>query len=359
MQCGETCILQLRGDDAKTFAPKITSIDWYISGSENFMSFSLFSRCKQYRLLLKETAKDWAEHESPRLGAALAFYTVFAIAPLFVILLAITGFVLGEDAARRQVFDELQRLIGQPGGQALESMAVASKKSGSGWWATLVALGTLFLGATGVFAQLQESLNTVWNLRRKPGRQISRFVKVRLISFAMVLCIGFILLVSLVINAGLAALGKYMSGLIPGQEVLWQIVNFLVSIGVVTLLFGMIFKVLPDARIAWRDVWVGALLTAVLFSIGKSLLGLYLGKSSVASVYGAAGSLVVILMWVYYSAQILLFGAEFTRLYAIKCGSHVKPEAGVEFVAVKESEPPATDSASGHSQSPEPRPRGA
>ena len=320
------------------------------------MSFSsVFSRFKQYLLLLKETARDWAEHQSPRLGAALAFYTVFAIAPLFVILLAIAGFVLGEDAARRQVFDELQRLIGQPGGQALESVAVASKESGNGLWATLVAVGTLFLGATGVFAQLQDSLNTVWNLRRKPGRQISRFVKARLVSFAMVLTIGFLLLVSLVINAGLAALGKYMSGWIPGQEVLWQVVNFIVSTAVVTLLFAMIFKVLPDAKIAWRDVWVGALLTAILFSIGKSLLSLYLGKSSVASVYGAAGSLIVILMWVYYSAQILLFGAEFTRLYAIKCGSHVRPEEGVGFVAIKEAEPPPAGSASGHTGTPEPK----
>ena len=345
---------------AKAFVRKIVAGVWYIFGSEQLMSFSsAFSRFKPYLSLLKETAKDWVEHDSPRLGAALAFYTVFAIAPLFVILLAIAGFVLGEDAARRQVFDELGRLIGSQGGQALESVAVASKQSGSGWWATLVALVTLFLGATGVFAQLQDSLNTVWNLRRKPGRQVSRFVKVRLVSFAMVLGIGFVLLVSLVINAGLSALGKYMSGLIPGQEVLWQIINFLVSIGVVTLLFAMIFKVLPDAKIAWRDVWVGALLTAVLFSIGKSLLSLYLGKSSVASVYGAAGSLVVILMWVYYSAQILLFGAEFTRLYAIKCGSHVKPEEGVEFVAVKEAEPPPTESASGHSESPEPKQRAA
>ncbi|HEX5218574.1 MAG TPA: YihY/virulence factor BrkB family protein, partial [Verrucomicrobiae bacterium] len=210
----EACILQLRMRRGKTFACKIIDAVWYISGLESGMSSSaVFSHFRQYWVLLKETAKDWMEHDSPRLGAALAFYTVFAIAPLSVILLAIAGLVLGEDAARRQVFDELQRLIGQQGGQALESVAVASRKSGDGWWATLVALGTLFLGATGVFAQLQDSLNTVWNLRRKPGRQVSRFVKARLISFAMVLGIGFILLVSLVINAGLAALGKYLSGL--------------------------------------------------------------------------------------------------------------------------------------------------
>jgi membrane protein len=319
------------------------------------------TKLKRYFRLLKQTAVDWIEHESPRLGAALAFYTIFAIAPLFVIVLAIAGFFFGEAAARQQLFDELHRLLGAEGGRAVESVIAAGNRSHVGGWATLIALGTLFLGATGVFVQLQDSLNTVWNLRPKPGRKtgpkIRRLVKVRLTSFAMVLAIGFILLVSLVVNAALAALGKYLNVWIPGQEVFWQVVNFLLSIGLVALLFAMIFKVLPDAKIAWRDVWIGALLTSVLFSLGKFLLSLYLGKSSIASVYGAAGSLVVILMWVYYSAQILLFGAEFTRLYAIQCGSQVRPEEGVQFVAIKEVSPPHTESASGHVEaSGEPQP---
>jgi membrane protein len=165
-------------------------------------------------------------------------------------------------------------------------------------------------------------------------------VKVRLLSFAMVLVIGFLLLVSLVINAAIAALGTTMRDWVPGQEMLWQAVTFALSIGVVTLLFAMMFKVLPDAQIAWRDVWIGALLTAILFSLGRFLLSLYLGKSSIASVYGAAGSLVVTLVWVYFSAQILLFGAEFTRLYAIQCGSAVHPEPGAHFVKIEEADAP-------------------
>jgi membrane protein len=282
------------------------------------------------------------EHKAPRLGAALAFYTIFAVAPLFMIALAIAGFVFGEDAARRQLFDELRTLLGDEGGRAIESVIAEAGQPALGRRATIIAVATLFVGVTGVFAQLQDSLNTIWNLRRKPGRGIRRFIRVRLLSFAMVLAIGFLLLVSLMVNAALAALGKYMSDLIAGQELLWQVVNFLISIGVVTLLFAMIFKVLPDAKIAWRDVWIGALLTAVLFNLGKYLLSDYLGKSTVASVYGAAGSLVVILLWVYYTSQIVLFGAEFTRFYAIRCGSEVRPHRGAQFVTVKEAKAPET-----------------
>jgi len=300
------------------------------------------ARLKRYFGLLKATFKSWSEHKAPRLGAALAFYTIFAIAPLFVIVLAIVSFFFGEVAAREQLFTELRQLVGEEGGRALESVVVAGKDSGLATRATIIAVGTLFIGATGVFVQLQDSLNTVWNLRGKSGRPIRRFVRIRLVSFAMVLAIGFLLLVSLVISAALVALGKYLNEWIPGQEVFWQVVNFVISIGVVTLLFAMIFKIMPDAHIAWHDVWIGALLTAVLFAFGKWLLGLYLGRSSVASVYGAAGSLVVILMWVYYSAQILLFGAEFTRLYAIECGAKVRAEEGMEFVTLQETKGPDT-----------------
>lgn len=309
--------------------------------TENY-SLSCMARLKRYFGLLKATFKSWSEHKAPRLGAALAFYTIFAIAPLFVIVLAIVSFFFGEVAAREQLFTELRQLVGEEGGRALESVVVAGKDSGLATRATIIAVGTLFIGATGVFVQLQDSLNTVWNLRGKSGRPIRRFVRIRLVSFAMVLAIGFLLLVSLVISAALVALGKYLNEWIPGQEVFWQVVNFVISIGVVTLLFAMIFKIMPDAHIAWHDVWIGALLTAVLFAFGKWLLGLYLGRSSVASVYGAAGSLVVILMWVYYSAQILLFGAEFTRLYAIECGAKVRAEEGMEFVTLQETKGPDT-----------------
>jgi membrane protein len=289
--------------------------------------------------ILKGTAASWSNHNAQRLGAALAYYTVFAIAPLFIIVLAVAGFVFGADAARHQLFNELRTLVGDQGGRAVEAIVAAGNRPNVGTSATIIAGATLLVGAAGVFVQLQGALNTVWDLRRTPGKAIRRFIKLRLLSFAMVLAIGFLLLVSLVVSAALTAVQTYMSHLLPGQA-LWQLVNFLLSIVVVTLLFAMIFKVLPDARIAWRDVWVGALLTAVLFSLGKFLLSLYLGKSTLTSVYGAAGSLVVLLVWVYYSSQILLFGAEFTRLYAFRCGSYVRPEEGAHFVTVRETKAP-------------------
>lgn len=287
-------------------------------------------------LLLKETVGAWSEHRALRLGAALAFYTIFSIAPLFLIVLAIAGFSFGEEAARRQLFDQLNGLVGQQGGEAIQAVVASADKPKAGAWATVVAVFTLFIGATGVFVQLQDALNTIWQVRREPGRGFRRFLKDRLLSFAMVLVIGFLLLVSLVISAGLAALGKFMSGLVPAQAIVWQVLNFLISLGLIGLLFAMIFKVLPDVKIAWREVWMGALLSAILFNLGKFALGLYLGRSSVTSAYGAAGSLVIILLWVYYASQTLFLGAEFTRAYAKRFGRPFKAASGAEFVTVKE-----------------------
>src|ERR1017187_7684837 len=274
-------------------------------------------------------------------GAALSFYTLFAIAPLFVIVLAIAGFWFGEEAARRELFGQVSGLVGSEGGEAIQALVSAAHKPHTGVWATIFAVVTLFIGATGVFVQLQDALNSIWGVRRMPGRGLRNFIKVRLISFALVAGIGFLLLVSLVLSAGLAALGKVMVGLLPMQAAIWHVFNFVISFGVITLLFAMIFKVLPDVKIAWRDVWTGAIITALLFNLGKLFLGLYLGRSSVTSAYGAAGSLVVVLLWVYYSAQILFFGAKFTQLYSNRYGAHLKPVPGAEAVAVKEvvSEP--------------------
>jgi membrane protein len=286
--------------------------------------------------LMKETVRSWNDHRALRLGAALAFYTVFAIAPLFVIVLAIAGFWFGEEAARRQLFDQLYGLVGRQGGEAIQAVVASADRPKAGAWATVIAVFTLFIGSTGVFVQLQDALNTIWQVRRQPGRGLRFFIKDRLLSLAMVLAIGFLLLVSLVVSAGLAALGKFMSGLVPAQEIVWQILNFLLSLGLIGLLFAMIFKVLPDVKIAWREVWMGALLSAILFNVGKFALGLYLGRSSVASAYGAAGSLVIILLWVYYSSQTLFLGAEFTRAYARRFGRPFRPTPGAEFIAVKE-----------------------
>ncbi len=270
------------------------------------------------------------------MGAALAFYTLFAMAPLFVIVLAIAGVWFGEEAARRELFSQVSGLVGSAGGEAIQALVSAANKPKTGAWAAVIAVATLFVGATGVFVQLQDALNSIWGVRRVPGRGLRNFIKDRLLSFALIVGIGFLLLVSLVVSAGLSALGKFMVGLLPEQGTIWQGINFVVSFGVITLLFAMIFKVLPDVKIAWRDVWIGAILTALLFNLGKFLLGLYLGRSSVTSAYGAAGSLVIVLLWVYYSAQILFFGAKFTQIYSTKHGSRLEPAPGARAVTLGE-----------------------
>ncbi len=286
--------------------------------------------------LVRQAASEWIDQGISRQGAALAFYTFFAIAPLFVIVLAIAGFWFGEEAARRELFSQVSGLVGSDGGEAIQALVSAAHKPEAGAWATAIAVATLFVGATGVFVQLQDALNSIWGVRRKPGRGVRDFIRDRLLSFALILGIGFLLLVSLVLSAGLSALDKFMVGLLPAQETLLQGINFVISFGIITLLFAMIFKVLPDVKIAWRDVWIGAIITALLFNLGKSLLGLYLGRSSVTSAYGAAGSLVIVLLWVYYSAQILFFGAKFTQIYSTRHGSQLEPVPGAKPVTLKE-----------------------
>lgn len=275
--------------------------------------------------LLKETFKEWQEDKASRLAAALAYYTAFSIAPLLIIAIAIAAVVFGEEAARGGIEDQLRGLIGQQGAQAVEEMIKNSSKPAEGTIATIISVVFLLFGASGVFGQLQDSLNTIWEVAPKPGRGVMGFIKDRFLSFTMVLSIGFLLLVSLVLSAVLAGLNNVLGGMMPGLSFLWGLLNFLISFGVITLLFALIYRVLPDAKIAWGDVWFGAIITALLFTIGKSLIGLYLGNSSVGSTYGAAGSFVVLLLWVNYSAQILFFGAEFTQVYANKYGSRIVP----------------------------------
>jgi membrane protein len=291
--------------------------------------------------LVKQTACEWIDQGVSRLGAAVAFYTLFAIAPLFVIVLAIAGLWFGEAAARRELFSQVSGLVGNEGGEAIQALVSAANKPKTGAWATVIAVITVLVGATGVFVELQDALNLVWGVRRVPGRGLRNFIKDRFLSFALVVGIGFLLLVSLVLSAGFAALGRFMVGLMPAQAAILQVINFVASFGVITLLFAMIFKVLPDVKIAWRDVWIGAIITALLFNLGKLLVGLYLGRSGVTSAYGAAGSLVIVLLWVYYSAQILFFGAKFTQVYSNRHGSHLEPMPGAEAVTLQEvvSEP--------------------
>jgi membrane protein len=271
--------------------------------------------------LTKESASQWSDDFAPSMGAALAYYTIFSIAPLLVIAIAVAGFFFGGDAARGEIFGQLSGLIGERGAATIEAAVKSANQTGGGTFAAIAGIVTLLLGATTVFGELQSDLDRIWDTPKPEHPGIWGMLRGRLLSFGMVLGIGFLLLVSLVLSAALSALGHFWNGWFPGWEVLLQIVNFVIGFLVVTGLFAMIYKLLPRCHIGWRDVWIGAAVTSLLFSVGKLLIGLYLGKSSVASSFGAAGSLVIVLLWVYYSAQIFLFGAEFTRSYAHQFGS--------------------------------------
>lgn len=283
---------------------------------------------KQIWRLLKETFAEWSKDKASRLAAALSYYTVFSLAPLLIIAIAIAGSFFGEEAAKGEIIGQIQGLVGKEGAEVIQTaIENASQKDNQGTVASLISVGVLLFGASGVFAELQDALNTVWEVESKPELGITDFIRKRFLSFAMILGIGFLLLVSLVISATLSGINHYASNLLlPNFAFFWQLVNFFVSFGVITLLFATMYKVLPDVKIAWSDVWIGAAMTALLFVFGKFLIGLYLGNSSFSSTYGAAGSIVVILVWAYYSAQILFFGAEFTEVYARKYGSQIVPD---------------------------------
>jgi membrane protein len=282
--------------------------------------------------LLKETFNEWNEDKAPRLGAALAYYSVFSIAPLLIIAIAIAGQVFGETAANDRIRGEIADTIGPQAAELIQETIKNSRDLGSGIFAVLVGVVVLLFGASGVFGQLQDALNTIWKVTPKPGLGLWGFLKDRFLSFTMVLGTGFLLLLSLLISAALAALTHFVTPNAWANGWLLEALNFVISFGSIMGLFTMIYKVLPDAEISWSDVWIGAGVTTLLFMLGKLLIGLYLGRSSVGSAYGAAGSLVVVLLWVYYSSQILLFGAEFTRVYANHCGKRVVPSANAVAV---------------------------
>jgi membrane protein len=279
--------------------------------------------------LLSETYTKWAADHAQGLGAALAFYAVFSLAPLLLIGIAIAGAVFGQEAAQGQIIGQIQDLVGEESANAIQSMIEEARKPAAGILATVLAMVLLLLGATGVFAQLQEALNTIWSVEDKPGEGFWRILKDRFVSLLAVLGTGFLLLISLIISAGLSAVGTTLGQFLPVPGFLLQIINFFVSFAIVTLLFAMIYKLLPDLSIEWGDVWIGAIMTSLLFTIGKFVIGFYLGKSDVGIAYGAAGSLVVILIWVYYASQIFLFGAEFTAVYAHSRGSRLASSSPV------------------------------
>ena len=271
--------------------------------------------------LLRAAVTAWIDDYAASMGAALAFYTLFSIAPLLLIVISVAGLVFGADAARGEIFGQLTSVLGDDSAKAVESMLAAVNKPGAGIVGTLVGLAVLVVGATTVFAELQDAMDRIWRAPVRAKGGLWSLLRARLLSLGMVMGIGFLLMVSLVASAGLSALGKWWGPWFGEQALIAQALNIVVSFLLVTAMFAMIYKIIPRVKIAWRDVWVGAGLTALLFTAGKFLIGLYIGQSGVTSPFGAAGSLVVLLLWVYYSAQIFLLGAEFTWVYSHKYGS--------------------------------------
>ena len=275
--------------------------------------------------LLQRTFQEWQEDKASRIAAALAYYTVFSISPLLVIAIAIAGAFFGQQAAREEITFQLTQLVGEdvvkPILFALDNISQPKIRGVASW----VGIGVLLLGASGIFAQLQDALNTVWKVKPQPGQGIWVFIRKRVSSFFMVLAIGFLLILSLLLSAMVSTLKIYQTDFLPGWAILWGNFDFVVSFGLITFLFCLMFKYVPDAKIAWKDVVVGSVITALLFLFGKFLLGLYISKGSLGSTYGAAGSLIVFLAWVYYSAQIVLLGAEFTQVYTVMYGSKIRP----------------------------------
>jgi membrane protein len=266
--------------------------------------------------LARQAFADWREDGAPRLGAALAYYTLFSLAPLLLAAIAIAGLAFGEEAAQGRIVAELESLIGRAGAEAVQQLVENSRRPEAGIIATIVALGTLLLGASGVFVELRSALNVIWEVKT-PAGGLGAAVRARLAAFALVVGVGFLLLVSLVVSAALSAMGRTLIGGLgePAAAIL-QALNTVVSLGVLTVLFAMLFKFLPDTDVAWRDVWVGAATTSLLFTVGKYLIGLYLARSTLSSTFGAAASIVILMVWVYYAGQIFFFGAELAQAYA-------------------------------------------
>ena len=292
--------------------------------------------------LFKNTANEWIEDKAPTLGAAIAYYTVFSLAPLILLLISVFSlFVHDNTEVKTRIKTQITQFAGASAGDVVDQIITSTAKNKkSGIIGTVVAVVIALFGASGVFGQLQDSLNTIWGVKAKPGQGIMGYVKARFISFGMVGGVCFMLLVSLSVSSLIQGFSQTLNHLLPNGAALSSLINVLLNLLVITLLFAMIFKYLPDAKIAWSDVWIGAGLTTILFIVGKWALSLYLGSGSAGSAYGAAGALISTLIWVYYSAQLLLFGAEFTQVYANEFGSHIEPEAHAVKVVKKEVEIP-------------------
>lgn len=303
---------------------------------------SVSQRFRTAFALIKQTAVDWSEDDASRLAASLAYYAAISIAPLVLVIISVAGFVFGEDAARGAIMDQVGGLVGYDSAATVESMVEGADKPRTGLFATIVGVAVLLFGASGVFGELQSSMNVIWEVEPKPGGGVWRFIRTRFLSLSMVFGVAFLLMISLVVSAGLTALGDVIAGFVPGAPIIWQLVGYLASFAIISLLFAMIFKVLPDAKVRFRDVWIGALVTAGLFQLGKFLVGIYIAKADVASGYGAAGSVVVMLLWIYYSAQIFFFGAEFTQAYAKMSGTPIEPTKNAVAAPRRDDDPVET-----------------
>lgn len=280
--------------------------------------------------IIVEAADDWSDDRASRMAAALALYTLLSMAPLFLICIAIAGAVFGREAASGVMTEELRNLVGKAGADVAQSTLENAQKPGAGVGATIIGIAILIYGASYVFLELQDALNTTWGVKPKEGRGIWGFLRDRFLSFGMVIVAGFLMLVSLIVTTVLQAFGGYLAGFVPGMEILMHIANFVLSFVVITLLFALIYKYLPDVKIAWEDVWFGAIVTTALFTGGKYLIGYYLGRGTVTTPFGAAGSLVAFIVWTYYSGLILYYGAELTKVTARHAGRQIEPSDNAE-----------------------------
>ncbi len=281
-------------------------------------------RFSQVPALFAATFQSWNAHKAQRMGAALAYFTVFSLSPLLILAIALGGALLGHDAVQGRIVGSLQGLLGEAGARAIQDMLAAAHRSGHGGLSSAIGVTTLLVGASGVFGELQDALNTIWEVKPRRGSPIGVFLKTRLLSMAVMLSTSFLLVVSLIFSTVVAAVGALLRDRMPGGESLWQIAQMLLSFVSLAYMFMLLFKLVPDVTLRWRDVYLGGVVTALLFTLGELAIGLYLGKRSIGSMYGAAGSFVILLIWVYYNAQIMLFGAEFTRAYTLRHGSGLR-----------------------------------
>lgn len=300
------------------------------------MSFKAITQ-NRWISLIRQTVSEWMEDGALKLSAALAYYSVFSIAPLLIICVSIAGLALGADAVRGQLDEQLSGYVGKQAAAGVQSLVQGAAKPTQGWVGAVTGFAVLLLGASGVFGQLKDALNIIWDVRVTKKSGIAGFLRQRLLTFGMVLVLGFLLLVSLLLSAAIAALNKYLNSILGVPAEVWALVAVVVSMALLAVLFATIFKMLPDIQVRWRDVWVGAVVTAILFEAGKFGLGFYLGRESTASTYGAAASVVLLLLWVYYASCILLLGAEFTQVYARASGRKILPAPNAELISEESS----------------------